>query len=39
VKVKLSPPSKLSEVEGNMLVIVHSISSAINWSELGIIPS
>jgi hypothetical protein len=38
VKVKLSPPSKLREVEGNMLVKVQSISSATSWSELGIIP-
>jgi hypothetical protein len=38
VKVKLSPPSKLRVVVGKMLDIVHSISSATNWSELGIIP-
>jgi len=38
VKVKLSPPSRFREVDGNILVKVQSISSATSKSELGIMP-
>ena len=38
VNVKLSPPSRFREVDGNILVKVQSISSATSKSELGIMP-